>query len=731
MEWLIYLLKVSACSALFFSFYLLILRKLTFFKINRFYLLASLLLSFLIPALQFSLVRTVDVPSLIVSNYPPTTQAYTSAEVQPIIQTQLNTNASNFKNFDWLEATQYGYIFIAICLLSICVWQLFQLTKYAKNHTETIDGLRLVPKKTGFTNCSFFNYVFINDESLTLTELQVLLRHEQVHANQFHSIDKILLMVFKAVLLFNPIVYLYDKALEEVHEFEADETTSLSFGHQIYANILLKLAVTKSDVPLIHNFVKSPIKERIKMLFNSKSTDIKKWTYVLIIPVMLILTWFFAVQVVYAQKENFKNVEEKEASALIGKTVTGKIIGFEKLVTGNVLQLESGNKIYPIECSSFRSKVNNGDKLTASVSGYISNFKITHDGVEKVIIDKPVYTLSKVAFANGTLIWKLEKYAFLYEANKARFADSRIKSIKKNSSGVISKIILNDGIFTINLNVENLKVKKTAFKPGDSVLVKFIGEKLISKNIYSTDKMIVLSSQPKKYELKNEVLYNRFYTEDGKQKLSSALSDTTKINPSKIKVVSFKTMTGGNTDKISHFKDVVIEINGDVLKAEEVDLDNLNYKMTAKNAQLNSHDGNVLESEKIVFDLKKRTYYTNQSIDNFRYNGNNIGDKNLNVKVAYKNEEDNQETKIEYKAVDSVKISKDKSIVYLYGDARISYGGIVLRGSEIVYNKNLNTAKAKQAYLIAQPNQPAIKADSLQINFDDSKVKIFGKGPNK
>ncbi|PWS30950.1 M56 family metallopeptidase [Pedobacter paludis] len=731
MEWLIYLLKVSACSAMFFGFYLFILRKLTFFKINRFYLLTTLLLSFLIPALQFSLIRTVDAVNPIISSYPPSTQVYASSDVQPSIQTQLSAKTTISQNFDWLEVTQYGYILIAICLLSICAWRLLQLTKFARNHTETVDGLRLVPKKTGFTNCSFFNYVFINEDSLTLTELQVLLRHEQVHANQFHSIDKILLMVFKAVLWFNPIVYLYDKALEEVHEFEADETTSLSFGHQTYAGILLKFAVAKSDVPLIHNFVKSPIKERIKMLFNSKSTDMKKWIYCSIIPMGLILIWLFAVQVVYAQNEVGKNVENKEASALIGKTVTGKIIGFEKLVTGNVLQLESGNKIYPIECSAFRNKLTNGDKLTASVSGYISKFKITNHGVETIVIDQPVYTISKVAFANGTLIWKSEKHAFLYEINKARFAESRIKSIKRDKNGIISKIILNDGTFTINLNIENLKIKKTEFKSGDSVLVKFIGEKLISKNVYSTDKMIVLASLPKKYELKDEELYNRFYTKEGWQKISTTLSDTTKLNPSKIKVVSFQTMIGANKDKISHFKDVLIEINGDVLKAEEVELDNLKYKLTAKNAQLNSHNGNILESEKIIFDLKNRTYYTNQIPGSFQYKSDNSINKNLELKVAYKNPKDNLETKIEYRAVDSVRISKDKSIVYLYGDAKISYGNVVLTGSEIIYNKNLNTAKAKHANLISDANKPAIKADSLKFNFDNSKVQIFGKGSNK
>ena len=76
------------------------------------------------------------------------------------------------------------------------------------------------------------------------------------------------MMICKAILWFNPIVYLYNEALEQVHEYEADHLSSLSFGNKEYAGLLLKLAIIKSDMPLVHNFVKSPVKERIKMLFS-------------------------------------------------------------------------------------------------------------------------------------------------------------------------------------------------------------------------------------------------------------------------------------------------------------------------------------------------------------------------------------------------------------------------------------------------------------------------------
>lgn len=326
MELLLYLLKVSACMALLFSFYLLVLRKLTFFRTNRFYLLASLLLSFVIPALQFTVERIVEPVQR--TSYAVLFEEKSQIYGQSGLNLQLKLEPVTIaKSFNWYSLLPYTYGIVVAILLLVTIWRLFRLFKHTRTKTEKINGLKIVPKNVGFTNCSFFNYVFIDQHSLSEAELKVLLRHEEVHAKQYHSIDKLIMMVAKAVLWFNPIVYMYDKVLEEVHEYEADETTSANFGTASYANLLLKLAVSKNSTPLIHNFVKSPIKERIKMLFNTKSEDKRKLMYLLALPLGLVLVWGFTVDVVYAspnlglQQPNLTAVENQ---------VHGKPISIEK-----------------------------------------------------------------------------------------------------------------------------------------------------------------------------------------------------------------------------------------------------------------------------------------------------------------------------------------------------------------------------------------------------------------
>jgi len=696
MEWLTYLLKVTACTVLFFGFYLVVLRKLTFFKINRFYLLATLLLSFIIPALQFEVKREITVVETEVPVNIPKIKPLTQAPVQLIQPIMVKYQPEVKPKIDWMVVMYYIYGCTAALLLLACLWRLFGLLKHTGSYTQNSNGLKLITKTEGFTNCSFFNYVFINDAGLSATDLSVLLKHEQVHARQYHSIDKIILMVFKAVLWFNPVVYLYDKALEQAHEYEADEITSADFGNQAYANLLLKLAITKSDMPLIHNFVKSPIKDRIKMLFYAKSNNMKKLIYLLALPVMVGLFWLFAVQVVYAQ--DIKE-ESKPSKDFYQGTLKGKVLKIKKEAIGfYTFDLLSDGKIYQVEASNFREKIKVGDELIAYLSGKGFNMK-KMDKSGKVIAETngPIYNATKVTTLNGNLIyeWKIDKHAFLYEANKARFASSKIKSIQKGTNGKIEKIVLNDGIFTINLNLTAQNIKDNNFKVGDRVLVKFIGEKLISKNTYVTDKMIVLYSEPKKYTIKNEVLYNRFYLSDRKQKVAAMKTGTTKVTvPVEPKIISFKKIIGDVKHKVSYLENAVIDISNCRLEARYVELDQANNKMIAKNASLKNAKQNVMvKSNLMTFDLKKGDYRID--IGDETKTGNDL-EKLINS-IAYSGNIESSD--VAYSARDSVTISSDKSIVTLYGKATLDYKNFTISADEATYNRHTEKITAKNLTL--------------------------------
>lgn len=93
--------------------------------------------------------------------------------------------------------------------------------------------------------------------------------------------------------------------------------------------------------------------------------------------------------------------------------------------------------------------------------------------------------------------------------------------------------------------------------------------------------------------------------------------------------------------------------------------------------------------------------------------------------------------KVEYKADDSVKMSADKNIVYLYGNARVIYGDFELDASYIKYDKKKNTIFAsglKDPKTGRYNGRPIFKsgaegtaiADSIYYNSETTRAKVYG-----
>jgi len=618
MELFSYLLKASTSLVLFFAFYLLVLQKLTFFKFNRFYLLGTLMISFVIPILHFTIEREVPLAASEIASVAPLANiddlqvAYAEQGVD--VSRAFRPEKVKEQQANWLALLPYAYGGITVLLLLIGIRKLFVLVRYTQKNAKSVGGLKLLAKTEGFTNCSFFNYVFINESNLAPKELAVLLNHERVHAQQYHSLDKIIMMMAKAIMWFNPVIYLWDKALEQTHEYEADEATADHFGSKDYASLLLKLAVSENQTTLVHNFVKSPIKERIKMLFNAKSKKMKKLMYVLVVPIILGLTWGFTIEVVdvLPSKAGLRQKENLQEDPLIGKTIKGRVDSISKQIFPRILYFKVGNTTYSIR-HDIPAKIKAGDELTLTISGKIQKLSIKDLAKnEELIYDTPIYMINAAFNVNGQSLMKApEKHAFLYEANRARFAYSSIKNIKRNSAGYVNEIELGDGTFKILLDISALKTKAENFKTGDKVTAKFIGEKLISKNVYATNKLIALYSNPKKYELVNPALYAKFYTKEGYQKVAGSRQEPLKITPiseDQIKVLSAAYALGNVSSGVSYLTKAKLQIGQITIEAEKTSLDSKNKIMFAENAKVYFADGKVKVYQTVIYNISKKTY---------------------------------------------------------------------------------------------------------------------------
>lgn len=453
MNSLIYLLQVSACTCAFYLFYHLFLRRLTFFTINRWYLLITIVLSFAIPVIKITV--TAQHPYL---NVVHQAAAYITPvqmlpeTFNPIVKKTLIAE-STFSWLTFIKQLYFGLIAILTTRLLISVIVLFRRLNIRKR-IKTAGAIILeCDHKLGAG--SFFKYIFLNTENLSPGARQQVIIHEMLHARLYHSADRILAKLAQLVLWFNPFIYFYIWAIEANHEFEVDREMALSTDKNNYANLLLDMAINGRG-GIFNNFSKAPLKGRIKMLFTKPSNNMKKAIYLLTVPVVLISCLAFArlknqasptaasphvqqqqakyrqkVKIsdeelkqqakfeAYRQTDDYKN-KYRDASAVFHKDInvlvstavknkqTGKTDAFMVTYNGREYELRTA---YGQE-KQLVNLLNVGDNINMKVfsSGYAENKPVSITPAYIYKDNKKIFQLVEAG--------KLPDYPFLYERNK-------------------------------------------------------------------------------------------------------------------------------------------------------------------------------------------------------------------------------------------------------------------------------------------------------------------------
>ncbi len=274
---LIYLLKSGISMALFYLIYRLLLRKETFFRINRLFLLLAMPVSLLIPAIHLQspfLSRSMDV---------------TGYSVETVYEgTGYRTDITDY--------LLYVYIGGAVLLLVIFMLRLGHLAKLVKKYGITEkNGHKFVFTDNGISDFTFFNLIFLDTSKLDQNDLEQIISHEIVHIRQYHTIDILLTELYSIVQWFNPFVWPYKRAIKETHEFLADEAViAQGCDRAGYQTLIFERFVGVRIFSLANNFHQSQIRRRIAMMQKKQSGRWSRLRVLLILPVFSILILAFA-----------------------------------------------------------------------------------------------------------------------------------------------------------------------------------------------------------------------------------------------------------------------------------------------------------------------------------------------------------------------------------------------------------------------------------------------------
>ncbi len=210
---LIFLLKVNAALLLFCAGYYLVLRHLTFYTLNRFYLVSAIVFATVYPKINLSdFVQQHQQLARPVQTLAFNWQRPAEALIKPITQ-------PNY--WYWVELAFWaGAAFLAGRLLMqlFSLYRLYQNSKPARLHghdVRVIDGLS--------GPFSFWRSIYVNPAKHDAADLKSILLHEQVHVNEWHTLDILLAELSTIFYWFNPGIWLMKKAVRENIEFITDQ----------------------------------------------------------------------------------------------------------------------------------------------------------------------------------------------------------------------------------------------------------------------------------------------------------------------------------------------------------------------------------------------------------------------------------------------------------------------------------------------------------------------------
>jgi len=304
-----YLLNLSCIWLLSLIAFDLILAKERNHGFNRFYLLFTFILGLLLP----------------LWSWQENAATYSTTFIMPVtqraseIKETITTNTITRQMIDLQTVLTAIYLIGLLVALSLLLRDVIIIIRSYRKGNRFKDGVwTIVETNKQHSPYSAIRYVFIsNRKDYTNEQLRMILTHEEQHGHLLHFFDLLLMQLAKIIFWFHPLVYMYAERLSMVHEYQAD--AAVNNPPNEYGQFLIEQAILQSPPAVAHSFNRSPIKKRIVMLTQKKSSA--AWLKMLVIlPLAAISLLFFT----------------KDGFALDKKTQKGNTISFR----GHTIELK-------------------------------------------------------------------------------------------------------------------------------------------------------------------------------------------------------------------------------------------------------------------------------------------------------------------------------------------------------------------------------------------------------
>ena len=303
----VYILKSSVCLTIFYLFYKLLLSRDTFHRFNRIALLSLIMLSVIIPFCEITLEEATAIqrPVMDLENLLAAVSMRTSAESasQPV----------------WLRVMVIAYIIggiLTLCQFAYSFYALFRLMR--QGTPKLVDGIHLILTDQPVVPFSWMRTIVISRKDFEESGIEIM-THEMAHIKARHSIDLLISEICVLFHWFNPSVWLLRQELQNIHEYEADESVlNQGVDAKRYQLLLIKKAVgAQRFTSMANSFNHSSLKKRITMMLKKKSNPWARLKYLYVLPLAAIAVAAFARPEISSELDEISAVKVNDLTAIM------------------------------------------------------------------------------------------------------------------------------------------------------------------------------------------------------------------------------------------------------------------------------------------------------------------------------------------------------------------------------------------------------------------------------
>jgi TonB family protein len=270
--------------------YWLFLRKETYFRFNRFYLLSSIAVACILPLVNLGyfaegngitamggitgIAETIRIPEVTIAEGSALTSGF---------------------SISWKHLVIIIYlvgVFAVIARTILGILRVLELKRKGRKIDHV--GYSIVHLNRDLAPFSFLKTIYLNETGMEDEDKAYIVHHERIHIQQGHSYDNLFVEFFFVLFWFNPFMWLLKKAMRNTHEYLADHGVLKEESTSTNYQLLLLKQITGFLPMVATNSFNSSIKNRIKMMCRNKSTFLAKFKPLLLVPIILFLTLAFA-----------------------------------------------------------------------------------------------------------------------------------------------------------------------------------------------------------------------------------------------------------------------------------------------------------------------------------------------------------------------------------------------------------------------------------------------------